>query len=137
MRTSLVVVAAALGLAHATTNMLSPYGAMSKRQAFDPDEQTGRGDTCVEAFGPGYIECRPESATETSLCINPDEGQSCCQNLCTLIRLGLSEALTEVLTLNRGLPGRLLLPRRRPVLPYRTSQSHSTYPFTCLPVHKH
>ncbi|KAK3309284.1 uncharacterized protein B0T15DRAFT_491806 [Chaetomium strumarium] len=83
MRTFLVVVSAALGLAHAATNMLSPYGAMSKRQggAFDPDEQTGRGDTCIEAFGPGYIECRPESATENSLCINPDEGQSCCQNL--------------------------------------------------------
>ncbi|KAK4234199.1 enhancer of mRNA-decapping protein 4 [Achaetomium macrosporum] len=83
MRASLILFAAALGIADAANNMLSPYGALSKRQgeAFDPDEQTGSGDTCVEAFGPGYIECRPESATENSLCINPDEGQTCCDNL--------------------------------------------------------
>ncbi|KAK3385747.1 hypothetical protein B0H63DRAFT_510470 [Podospora didyma] len=57
-------------------------GSLEARQAFDPGETTGRGSTCVEAFGAGYIECVPKSATRTRpLCYNPTQGQSCCDNL--------------------------------------------------------
>ncbi|GAB1320016.1 Enhancer of mRNA-decapping protein 4 [Madurella fahalii] len=87
MRASLVVVAAALGLANAANNeprlFRAPKGlrGLEGRQAFDPGEETRPGETCVEAFGEGFIECVPASDTEPSLCINPDLGHTCCNNL--------------------------------------------------------
>ncbi|KAK5661828.1 hypothetical protein OQA88_9931 [Cercophora sp. LCS_1] len=75
----LVLAATALGLVDATNNFLTPYGALGKRQAFDPDESTGSGADCVEAFGKGYIECRAPSGTQRRLCINPDLGETCCE----------------------------------------------------------
>jgi hypothetical protein len=81
MRTSIIVFVAALGLADAAVNVLSPLG-VSKRQdgAFDPDEETAQGDSCVEAFGEGSVECRPPSATQNRLCIEPALGHTCCEN---------------------------------------------------------
>jgi hypothetical protein len=88
MLPSIVIVAAALGLANAANNLnpVSPRWSLNKRQgeSFRPGENTGFGETCVEAFGPGFIECRPASATDSMLCINPDLGHTCCSNLCTL-----------------------------------------------------
>ncbi|KAK4149439.1 enhancer of mRNA-decapping protein 4 [Chaetomidium leptoderma] len=81
MRATLIVVAATLGLVDAASNILIPYGALNKRQAFDPDETTGNGANCVEAFGEGYIECVPPTASRNRLCINPDLGETCCSNL--------------------------------------------------------
>ncbi|KAF2835683.1 hypothetical protein M501DRAFT_997825 [Patellaria atrata CBS 101060] len=51
-----------------------------RRQAFDPDETTQSGANCVDAFGEGYVECRAESALQNRLCINPDLGETCCEN---------------------------------------------------------
>jgi hypothetical protein len=83
MRTAIFLAAAtALGFAEAANNMLTPYGGVYKRQAFDPDETTGSGANCVEAFGEGYIECVPQTATAARLCINPALGETCCSNLC-------------------------------------------------------
>lgn len=84
MHASLIVLAVALGLADAANNMLSRVGAPNKRQAFDPDEETGFGETCADAFGEGYIECVPASDTRPQLCFNPALGDTCCDNLCTL-----------------------------------------------------
>ncbi|KAK4119877.1 hypothetical protein N657DRAFT_649651 [Parathielavia appendiculata] len=83
MRLSLIAVVTALGVADAANNLLSSSWTLNKRQgeAFDPDEDSRPGANCVDAFGPGYIECRPESATQNRLCINPDEGETCCSNL--------------------------------------------------------
>jgi len=81
MRTAFFLAAAtALGFVEATSNMLTPYGGVYKRQAFDPDETTGTGANCVEAFGEGYIECVPKSDSKARLCINPDLGETCCDN---------------------------------------------------------
>ncbi|KAK0648580.1 hypothetical protein B0T16DRAFT_456047 [Cercophora newfieldiana] len=81
MRTAFFLAAAtALGFAEAANNMLAPYGGVYKRQAFDPDETTGSGANCVEAFGAGYIECVPQTDTAPRLCINPDLGETCCDN---------------------------------------------------------
>jgi hypothetical protein len=83
MRTTVLLVAAtALGLADAANRMLTPYGALNKRQAFDPEETTGSGANCVEAFGEGYVECVPATDSEPRLCINPDLGEKCCNSLC-------------------------------------------------------
>jgi hypothetical protein len=79
--TFFLAAAAALGLVEATSNMLTPYGGVYKRQAFDPDETTGSGANCIEAFGEGYIECVPQTDSEPRLCINPDLGETCCNNL--------------------------------------------------------
>jgi len=83
MRTTFFLAAAtALTLAEAANNMLTPYGGIYKRQAFDPDETTGSGANCIEAFGEGYIECVPKTDTTPRLCINPALGETCCNNLC-------------------------------------------------------
>ncbi|KXX77945.1 Enhancer of mRNA-decapping protein 4 [Madurella mycetomatis] len=74
MHASLVVFAAVLGFADAANNLRSRLVSLNKRQAFDPTEETGFGETCVEAFGEGYIECGP------MLCINPALGDTCCDN---------------------------------------------------------
>lgn len=84
MRAALIALTAALGLVDASVNVLTPSWALNKRQAFDPGEDTGVGETCVEAFGPGYVECRPESASQNALCISPAEGHTCCNNECML-----------------------------------------------------
>lgn len=111
----LVLAATALGLVDATNNFLTPYGALGKRQAFDPDESTGSGSDCVEAFGEGYIECRAPTDSERRLCINPDLGETCCEASCT--RPSHSSVLLETLICNRGLPCRFILSSRRPLLP--------------------
>jgi hypothetical protein len=81
MRAAFILAAAtALSFVEATNNMLTPYGGVYKRQAFDPDETTGSGANCVEAFGEGYIECVPKSESKPRLCINPDLGETCCDN---------------------------------------------------------
>ncbi|KAK1753160.1 hypothetical protein QBC47DRAFT_53380 [Echria macrotheca] len=80
MRTTFILAATALGsgLVDAASNMLTPYGGLNKRQAFDPDETTGTGANCVDAFGPGYIECVPATETKPRLCVNPGLGETCC-----------------------------------------------------------
>jgi len=85
MRKSFILVATALGsgLVDAASNMLTPYGGLNKRQAFDPDETTGTGANCVEAFGEGYIECVPATESKPRLCINPGLGETCCDSKCT------------------------------------------------------
>jgi len=75
----LVFTSAALGQVASPAQRLG--ASVFKRQAFDPDESSGYGENCVDAFGAGYIQCRPESTTRTMLCINPDLGETCCQNL--------------------------------------------------------
>ena len=77
-----LVFAAALGQVAASEQHAKLGAAVFRRQAFDPHEETGHGETCVDAFGPGYVECRPKSATKNPLCINPSQGHTCCQNLC-------------------------------------------------------
>lgn len=72
---SLGSVALASALDHDSSNV-----HIFRRQAFDPDEETASGSTCVEAFGPGYIECAPATATKNRLCIIPSEGEICCDN---------------------------------------------------------
>ena len=94
MRLSLFFVATTtLSCVHASSNMLTPYGAINKRQAFNPDETTGTGNTCVEAFGPGYVECVPASATKPRLCINPELGEKCCDEKCRFLPPSLSLSL--------------------------------------------
>ncbi|PKS09329.1 hypothetical protein jhhlp_003943 [Lomentospora prolificans] len=88
MRTNaikLVLAAASFGLAVeasvsrlASSNNIRLYRRQG--QAFDPDETSAPGANCVEAFGPGYIECVPASATANRLCIIPSEGETCCDN---------------------------------------------------------
>ncbi|KAK1831035.1 hypothetical protein QBC39DRAFT_352717 [Podospora conica] len=63
----------AIGLTSATL--------LHHRQAFDPEETTGRGSNCIEAFGPGYVECVPASDSAPRLCVNPEQGEKCCNNL--------------------------------------------------------
>jgi hypothetical protein len=85
MRTTFIAVATlGLALVSFANENLSPgrVASLHRRQAFDPSETTGTGANCVEAFGPGYIECRPKSDSDNRLCINPDEGETCCQSLC-------------------------------------------------------
>jgi hypothetical protein len=86
MRASIVVLAAALGLADAAVNGLSPFAALSRRQgeAFDPDEGSGFGDSCADAFGEGSVECVPRSGSTAPLCIEPGIGQTCCDKQCML-----------------------------------------------------
>ena len=54
---------------------------LSKRQseAFVPNSETRQGNTCVAAFGPGYIDCGPSS---NDVCYNPAVGQTCCESSC-------------------------------------------------------
>ncbi len=83
MRATLIVVATAVGRINATSNIMTLYRALNKRQAFNPGETTGSGESCVEAFGEGYFECVPASDSTDRLCINPNQGETCCNNLCT------------------------------------------------------
>jgi hypothetical protein len=83
LATSVLFFAAALGSLAEAAQALKSDNRVFRRQAFDPDETTRPGANCVEAFGPGYIECVVASATTRSLCINPTKGETCCQNLCT------------------------------------------------------
>lgn len=109
-----VLAATALGLVDASNNFLTPYGALGKRQAFDPDESTGSGADCVEAFGEGYIECRAPSDTKRRLCINPDLGETCCESACMWTHLPF---WMRYLTFNRGMPCRIFLSSPGPLLP--------------------
>lgn len=77
---SLVFASAALAQLAAMPQKIGP--AVFRRQAFNPGETTGSGDNCVDAFGAGYVECRPASDTQDMLCINPSIGETCCENLC-------------------------------------------------------
>ncbi|KAK3348969.1 hypothetical protein B0T25DRAFT_232010 [Lasiosphaeria hispida] len=72
MRTTLLLLAA--------TAITSVSASLNRRQAFDPDETTSSGANCVDAFGPGYVECVPEKDFEPRLCINPSKGEICCEN---------------------------------------------------------
>jgi len=83
MKAAFVLLATALGLAQASdkNKMLVRFDSLGRRQAFDPGETTGSGANCVEAFGEGYVECRPASDTKNRLCINPSLGETCCNNL--------------------------------------------------------
>lgn len=81
MRATIFLVAATtLGYVQAQSvrALKNPMANLNRRQAFDPEETTGSGANCVEAFGAGYVECVPETATEPRLCINPGRGQTCC-----------------------------------------------------------
>ncbi|KAL8933961.1 MAG: hypothetical protein Q9216_006132, partial [Gyalolechia sp. 2 TL-2023] len=40
-------------------------------QSFVPDTSFGRGSTCADAFGAGYIDCN-------GVCYNPTQGETCC-----------------------------------------------------------
>jgi len=87
MRSSVVkfvLAAASLG-AVVDASVDSLHTRLYRRQggAFDPDETTAYGADCVEAFGPGYVECVPESIGVTRLCIIPSEGETCCENKCS------------------------------------------------------
>jgi hypothetical protein len=81
MRATFFVMAVSALSAVEASRALSPLGGLNRRQAFDPDETTRPGANCVEAFGEGYIECVPQSASKPRLCINPDKGETCCDNL--------------------------------------------------------
>ncbi|KAK0725133.1 hypothetical protein B0H67DRAFT_550758 [Lasiosphaeris hirsuta] len=81
MRTTVLLLAAtAITSASAALNLENPMSTLNRRQAFDPDETTSTGANCVDAFGPGYVECVPEKDFEPRLCINPSEGEICCEN---------------------------------------------------------
>ena len=108
----------ALGLTSATL--------LHHRQAFDPEETTGAGSNCIEAFGPGYVECVPASASAPRLCVNPDQGEKCCNNLCTS-RTSPEQRARKLTLSPRGLPRVILLPRARPLLPRCRSPP---YPYT-------
>jgi len=47
-----------------------------------PISGTGKGATCAETFGTGYIVCREKTDTEDTLCYNPDIGEECCNTKC-------------------------------------------------------
>lgn len=80
MRSTLIVAAVtAVGFAEAASRGLVTT-SLFRRQAFDPTESTGTGANCVEAFGSGYVECVPETETDARLCVNPDLGETCCDN---------------------------------------------------------
>ncbi|KAK0750162.1 hypothetical protein B0T18DRAFT_428166 [Schizothecium vesticola] len=68
-------------LLYTTAIGLTSAALLHHRQAFDPDETTGRGSNCIEAFGPGYVECVPASDSAPRLCVNPEQGEKCCNNL--------------------------------------------------------
>ena len=83
MRSTLIFAAVtAVGFVDAASRGLVTT-SLFRRQAFDPSESTGTGATCVEAFGPGYVECVPETADNLQLCINPNLGETCCDSKCT------------------------------------------------------
>ncbi|KAE9970035.1 hypothetical protein EG328_006501 [Venturia inaequalis] len=55
--------------------------ALYKRQfQFQPGTQTATGNTCTDAFGPGYTMCRQETDKVNRLCYNPTAGQTCCSS---------------------------------------------------------
>lgn len=111
-----------------TTIGLTSATLLHHRQAFDPEETTGRGSNCVEAFGAGYIECVPASDSAPRLCVNPEQGEKCCNNLCTRSSPRLTISTNpQTNTLSRGLPRLILLPCARPLL----SRCKS------LPLHSH
>lgn len=40
-------------------------------QSFTPTTSSGKGATCADAFGTGYIDCN-------GVCYNPGQGETCC-----------------------------------------------------------
>ncbi|KAK3078103.1 hypothetical protein LTS18_008439, partial [Coniosporium uncinatum] len=66
-------------LAKGFSRVSSP-SSLFARQAIDPSESSGSGDTCADAFGEGYVICAPETDTALELCYNPDLGEICCEN---------------------------------------------------------
>lgn len=122
MHPLLLLCTTAIGLTSATL--------LHHRQAFDPEETTGRGSNCIEAFGAGYVECVPASDSAPRLCVNPEQGEKCCNNLCTPTPSPPHHINERKLTLSpRGLPRLVLLPRPRPLLSRckpPPSSSHST-----------
>lgn len=75
----IIILAAALGPLAGAVQLLGAPHALNRRQAFDPDEETLPVGECSE-IGPGYSECRAESALEPMLCIDPTQGETCCSN---------------------------------------------------------
>lgn len=70
----------------ATTTLASPDSqtkrhsiSLVKRQtgAFVPSTSDGHGQTCAEAFGPGFVSCG--TGIE---CVNPAKGETCCSGGC-------------------------------------------------------
>lgn len=47
-----------------------------------PISGTGKGATCAETFGTGYIVCHEKTDTKDTLCYNPDIGEKCCSTKC-------------------------------------------------------
>ena len=48
-------------------------------ESFTPGTTPGYGNDCADAFGAGHLEC-----ATSGICYNPDEGQLCCDEGCTL-----------------------------------------------------
>lgn len=110
MRASLQVLLA-LGTAAGAIEILRPAG-LYRRQAFDPDEETLPAEQCSD-FGPTYVECRAPSTTRPRFCIDPTNGETCCDNQCTYLVCALSSCmvLEGRLTCSRGMSRRLVLSR--------------------------
>ena len=73
MRASVVL---ALTSVAAASHVLRRDGTVVRRQgeAFDPGETPFTGE-CTD-LGPTYVECGPR------LCVDPEAGESCCDNSC-------------------------------------------------------
>lgn len=108
---------AAGALAGNLKNQLVPRELQVRQdQSFTPSTTFGRGSTCADAFGPGFIDCN-------GVCYNPGDGETCCAgsgDACTstvpsyhCVTL-TSVADTQVI---RPLPIRILLLDRRSLLP--------------------
>ncbi|KAI4249809.1 MAG: hypothetical protein L6R40_000598, partial [Gallowayella cf. fulva] len=69
---SLGVVLLAAGALAGNLHQLVPRELhVRQSEAFRPDRDQGRGATCADAFGAGYIDCN-------GVCYNPNQGQTCC-----------------------------------------------------------
>ncbi|KAI4115930.1 MAG: hypothetical protein LQ345_003566 [Seirophora villosa] len=63
---------AAGALAGNLKNQLVPRELQVRQdQSFTPSTTFGRGSTCADAFGPGFIDCN-------GVCYNPGDGETCC-----------------------------------------------------------
>jgi len=60
--------------------------SLVKRQtgAFVPSTSDGHGQTCAEAFGPGFVSCGTGSE-----CVNPAKGETCCSGGCMFSHLSV------------------------------------------------
>lgn len=87
MRASTIQTVLAFGSLASAVRVLQPAAGLSRRQAFDPSENTRPGSDC-SVFGDTAVECVPAGGPEvTMLCIDPALGDVCCDAKCMCLSM--------------------------------------------------